>query len=157
MTKDTVIYGVYIRFWPTLSMRSYQLSAPLLQTSEAVFACGVLYGIPASPSSVEKQHTHRHRHRHTGCAVRACLWLLVWIASIAVICRGTTHIHTRKHTQTGWAVRICLWIPVRIASITVICRRTTHTYTHIYTYTHRLCSPCLLVDYRTDCQHHRHL
>ena len=92
---------------------------------QSVFACGLPYGLPASPSSVEKQHTHTHTHTHihtqTGWTVCVCLWIPVRIASITVICRGTTHTHTHAntHKQVGQSVFACGFpygLPASLAS-----------------------------------------
>ena len=129
-TIHTVIYGVYIRFWPTLCM---------------------LYAVCCIVSA----HTHTHNHTHTHVQPHAHTHTYTHIHTQSGQFAGDhvplpicgclsvlqpflmphTHTHTYTHTQTHIHARTQTHTHADTRTHTHTYTRT-HTYTHIHTRTH---------------------
>jgi len=114
ITKYTVIYGVYIRFWPTLHIElNHMLAACLLSTTSflhththtCTHTCTYIH---TSPYVHAHTHTRTHVHVYTSTYMHAHTH--VHVHTQAHTCMHT-HVHVHKHTRTHTIARTHSYVP----------------------------------------------
>ena len=131
ITKYTVIYGVYIRFWPTLKRCvAHRMGAPQPAHDTRRHT--------NKPSHNTQKHTNIHTHTYThSCSVRGTAnWFSVLSSSIG----HGTHIQTHVHIHT--TIHLYSTHTYRHSHTRAAALSHTHTHTHTHTYIHLLRQGC---------------